>query len=110
MNIKLNFLIAGLLLFTLVFSGCVSNTIEGTYINNAPKAHPGGFTEPVNDSLQVFPDNTFFLKDLDTGESYSGIVKQQGEEYIFTGSLISFSGKMIDGNFSIEGKTYVKQR
>ncbi len=91
MESKKNLIIVGLLLSALLLSGCVSNSIEGTFFLNTTKAHPGGFTEPVNNSLQVFPDNTFFLKDLNTGEAYSGVVKQQGEEYIFTGTLITFA-------------------
>ncbi len=97
MESKKNLIIMGLLLSALFLSGCVDNSIEGTYLHG-------------DESLKIYSDNTFVLKDLKNGIDYSGIVKQQGEEYIFTSTLLSFTGKIVDGNMSTDGGIYVKQR
>ncbi len=95
---KKNLVIVGLLLFiSTVLSGCVSNSIDGTYLH--------GY-----ESLIIYSDNTFVLKDLKNGIDYSGVVRQQKDGYVFTSTLLSFTGKMVDGNMSTDGGIYVKQR
>ncbi len=93
---KKNLIIVGLLL-SLALSGCVSNSIEGTYLHG-------------DEELKIYADGQFVLKDLKNGIDYSGVVRQQKDEYVFTSTLLSFTGKMVDGNMSTDGGIYIKQR
>ncbi len=112
MNKNKNIISVGLLFLFLALSGCVStsNSIQGTYIHNETVEKYINLPENVYESLTVYSDNTFLLKDLNNGIDYSGIVKQQGEDYVFTGTLLTFTGKLVDGNLSTDGGLFIKQR
>ncbi len=110
---KNSFIFVGLLLLILVFSGCIdtNNSIYGTYSNIRTIQHPGNYIEQINESIVIYKDNTFLFKDIEKNYGYSGVVKQQGDEYIFTAPLLSFSGKIVNDTLTIDdGSIFIKQR
>jgi hypothetical protein len=77
-------------LIAVMLSGCIgAESITGTYngTNNNIK------------QLIIYPDSTFLVKIRD-GETYSGVVRKEGDDYIFTAPLLTFSTKYDHGNLT----------
>jgi hypothetical protein len=99
-------LIIVLLIVTLL-SGCIgSGSITGTYVQNKTIPHYAGYVEYHNQTLIIYPDSTFVLRD--DGIDWGGVVKQEGDSYTFHTTLISFiekqdkkTGNLIDEDGSM---------
>ena len=107
---KLSILAIFLILF---FSGCVNNSIVGTYYHNETRVSPRYFNyiEHINESLTIYDDNTFFYKDIKNDISSSGVINRHGDELVFTGQLgISFIGKFQNDSIVTDSGIFIKQR
>jgi hypothetical protein len=99
-------------LIAVMLSGCIgSESIAGTYYHTEVIDHGNGWKESINESIQIYPDNTFLYSDLVKDYSYSGIVQKHGDKYVFSSSMLSFSGTFNNGNLTTDGTSlFIKQR
>jgi hypothetical protein len=85
-------------LIAVMLSGCIgTESITGTYLESYNTSDY--FPRHMQETLTVYPDSTFLLK-ISDGEVYSGVVRKEGNEYIFTAPLLSFSAKLDHGNLT----------
>ncbi len=106
-------LIIVLLSALLAGSGCITDSdITGQYWHNGTIQVAMFMFKTLNESLTIYPDNTFYYTEINKKAiPASGIVTRNGDDLVFTSTLMSFRGT-LDKNGSIvinEGAKFIKE-